>query len=419
MFSCDREKRVQAGASALESSNQSNCQSVYQPRQHLPQLDGLRGLAILLVTVYRFGRTIPESHAGNTFVQAIELGTHGVELFFVLSGFLITGILLDTRGQTYQLRNFFARRSLRIFPLYFAALLLCIWLVPALASAIGATSIEQAFAPAQDQQFYLWCYLTNVQMSVVDAWCFGPLDHFWSLAVEEHFYLLWPLIIVYCRSRWLLWGTLGVAIGCVITRTGWLAFGGNATAAEVLTIWRCEGLLMGAFVSMLVRLPNDAWKRCARITGWAWLPLASVAIALDAIDRRLWMVNTTMWSALWFCLLLNLLASPKTGALAQFFQRGWLRSLGKLSYGMYVFQAPLLPLVAALGWTAGVSLPLDLLYVVSMFALTVVVAWCSWHLFEKHWLRLKDYFPQSQTVRAKRAESGSPKTSWGQVGPAR
>lgn len=349
----------------------------------------------MLVTCYRFGRNVPPSPTSGWVTQLFELGTHGVELFFVLSGFLITGILLDTRGQANQLRNFFVRRGLRIFPLYFLAVVICVWLIPQLASTIGASSIEQAFAPARDQQFYLWCYLTNVQMSVVDAWCFGPLDHFWSLAVEEHFYLLWPLAIVFCRSRWLLWSTLVLAICCVISRTAWLALGGTATAAEVLTVWRCEGLLMGACIAMLVRLPTQAWHGAARITRWAWIPVAIVAIALDATDRRILMVNTTLWSAVWFCLLLNLAASPPAGWLSRFFRGSWLRSMGKLSYGMYVFQAPLVPLAAALGWTAGVSLSVHLMYVVCMFALTMGVAWCSWHGFEKHWLRLKDYFPQS------------------------
>ena len=375
-------------------------------------MDGLRGLAILLVTCYRFGRTTQSAPSSSWVTQILELGTHGVELFFVLSGFLITGILLDTRGQTNQLRNFFVRRGLRIFPLYFLAVIICVWLIPTLASLIGASSIEQAFAPARDQQFYLWCYLTNVQMSVVDAWCFGPLDHFWSLAVEEHFYLFWPLAIVLCRSRWLLWSTMALAFSCVISRTAWLAFGGTATAAEVLTVWRCEGLLMGACIAMLVRSPTQNWHGVARITRRAWLPVAIVAIALDATDRRILMVNTTLWSAVWFCLLMNLAASSPAGWLSRFFCSSWLRGLGKLSYGMYVFQAPLVPLVAALGWRAGVSLPLDLLYVVCMFAVTVGVAWCSWHGFEKHWLRLKDYFPQSESRSVPEALNASSKSRW-------
>lgn len=399
----------------MDSTSEQGSQTVYQPQQHIPQLDGLRGLAILLVTLYRFGRTIPESTAGDVLHQFIELGTRGVELFFVLSGFLITGILLDTRGQPHQLRNFFARRSLRIFPLYFGALVLCVWAIPWLATTVGATSIEQAFAPAREQQIFLWCYLANVQMSVVDAWCFGPLDHFWSLAVEEHFYLLWPLAIVFCRSRALLWCTLMLTGTCVVSRTAWLALGGSATAAEVLTIWRCDGLLMGALVAMTVRSPASQWQKVAQVTNWAWLPLALVAVAIDATDKRLWVVNTTVWSTVWFCLTLNLVASLRGGMLSWFFSQSWLRHLGKLSYGMYVFQAPLVPLVAALGWSAGVSLSIDLLYVGSMFALTVGVAWCSWHGFEKHWLRLKDCFPQSDIARAKSSEQDSRKNRWGQV----
>ncbi len=186
LFRYSRIRRL-AGAKTLESSRTQTDRATFEPGKHVPQLDGLRGLAILLVTIYRFGREMPKANSGSYLAQAIGLGTHGVELFFVLSGFLITGILLDTRGQTHQLRNFFVRRSLRILPLYYLALFLFLWCLPWLAWATDKPAMAEAFRPAQEHQYFLWSYMTNVHMALVDAWCFGPLDHFWSLAVEEHF----------------------------------------------------------------------------------------------------------------------------------------------------------------------------------------------------------------------------------------
>lgn len=373
---------------------------VFAARRHMPQLDGLRGLAILLVTVYRFGREIPDSNSGAAFSQTIGLGSHGVELFFVLSGFLITGILLDSRGEANQLRNFFARRSLRILPLYFAALAICLWIVPALAILLGSESIQNAFAPACQQQWYLWTYMTNVRMSVVDAWCFGPMDHFWSLAVEEHFYWLWPLVILFARPRWTAWLTAGLLVACLVSRTAWLASGGAATVAEVSSIWRCDGLLMGALIAMFIRSGSLTWQRATLAARWLWLPLLIMAITVDVLDRRIWLMNTTLWNAVWCCLLVQLMSGLTNGGLSWFFCQNWLRFLGKLSYGMYVFQAPLIPIMAAAGWSAGVSFSVNLLYVPVMFALSLGVAWCSWHGFEKHWLRLKDLFPQAATERS-------------------
>ncbi len=403
----------------MTQSSESNHRLVYQACRHIPHLDGVRGLAILLVTLYRFGREAPDSSLGVWMPQIIGIGAHGVELFFVLSGFLITGILLDSRGSRHQLRNFFVRRSLRILPLYFASLALLVGLIPQLAHMWGATSIERAFAPAREQQFFLWFYLTNVQMAQLDAWCFGPLDHFWSLAVEEHFYWIWPLAILLLSSRRLMWTTLIATAVCIATRTLWLAMGGAATAAEVLTVWRCDGLLMGALMAMLIRSSESTWQRVIAITRWAWLPAIGLALAIDLADRRVLMLHSTLWNAVWFCLLANMLSSRQDGWLARLFDRAWLRGLGQISYGMYVFQAPLIPLAAALGWTAGVSLPMNFLYVGVMFAVCVVVAWCSWMGFERHWLRLKEYFPQRDTMAVDRAKTECPKTAWGLARPAR
>lgn len=368
---------------------------IWQRGMHVSQLDGVRGLAILIVTLYRFGREMPtESWLGYLLSLQLRAGERGVELFFVLSGFLITGILVDAKSSSHYFRNFFARRGLRIFPLYFASLVLFLWLIPAVAS-LSQTS--HPFDAAQSQQFYLWTYLTNVHMSLENSWCFGSLDHFWSLAVEEHFYLIWPFIVFGFRERTTLW--IAAVGGCLATcaRFGWLAMDMPATAASVLTLFRCDGLLLGATLALLIRSSSglEPWRAAIR---WSWLPLLMAALMLECSDRRVLMLGSTLWTLAWGAMLASLITTQPGRLLSRFFDLRWLRGLGQISYAMYVFQNPLIPLMAPLvAWLgvyqfAGGGVAAHCLYILLMFATTCGLAWVSWHAFEKHWLRLKGLF---------------------------
>lgn len=170
-----------------DTSQQANA---WSPNSHCLALDGIRGLAILAVTLYRLCKELdPEAHPVLAIIRRFApVGERGVDLFFVLSGFLITGILLRTKSQPHYFRNFMARRVLRIFPLYFLSLVLGILVIPNLLNT-------NSFDLASREQFYLWTYTSNFRMAWLNEWCFGAFDHFWSLAVEEHFYLIWPAVV--------------------------------------------------------------------------------------------------------------------------------------------------------------------------------------------------------------------------------
>src|SRR5579862_7894518 len=148
---------------------------------HYPALDGLRGVAILSVMVEHLA---PRLLAGGGWV--------GVDLFFVLSGFLITGVLLDGKDDPHRGRTFYVRRALRIFPLYYATLALITFGPLAKALALGLS--------AQTLGWY-WIYGTNWQIALGMAHIGGPIAYFWSLAVEEQFYLIWPLIIWHTQPK--------------------------------------------------------------------------------------------------------------------------------------------------------------------------------------------------------------------------
>jgi len=153
---------------------------------HIPALDGLRGLAVVLVLLVHFvGNTQPWTAFDRLLVKASNYGLYGVDLFFVLSGYLITGILHDSKGSSHALRNFYMRRVLRIFPLYCGVLLLLFHALR-LAPSIYPPALEESAR----HQGWLWSYTANVFIALRGAWALPYVSHFWSLAIEEHFYLL-------------------------------------------------------------------------------------------------------------------------------------------------------------------------------------------------------------------------------------
>jgi peptidoglycan/LPS O-acetylase OafA/YrhL len=370
--------------------------TVWAPRLHILELDGVRGLAILIVTINRFMKYVPaETQTGALLHQAVVFGERGVDLFFVLSGFLITGVLLDSRDQPNYFRNFFARRTLRIFPLYFVSLLIFVVALPATGLTGGA------FEAARQQQIYLWTYLANVRIAMEQNWCLGPLDHFWSLAVEEHFYLLWPFaVFVMVRARFLS-TVLWAAAACGIARIAFSALSDNGVAPDVMSGFRFDGLLLGAAVAHLARTSHGLapYRSLAIRTAVA---TGSLAIMLELFTDRLLTISHSVWAILWASVLVALLTSQTASGSARFFRSGWLRSLGRYSYAMYVFQSPLIPLLAGVWSAAGISIALGLdpyaavtptiIYAAGMFALTYLVARISWIILEKRCLKLKRFF---------------------------
>jgi len=175
--------------SALPISTGTSPCRITRAVQQVPELDGLRGVAILMVLLFHFG-----GPPINLCTWLLSYGWAGVDLFFVLSGFLITTILLNTKDSPQYFSSFYGRRVLRIFPLYFMALALYFhvempWLV----------SHKQATAVSVGDQLWCWFYLLN--WHDVTAGINGNLSHLWSLSIEEQFYLVWPLAIWRCSRK--------------------------------------------------------------------------------------------------------------------------------------------------------------------------------------------------------------------------
>ena len=360
---------------------------------HVPALDAIRGLAILLVTGYRFWER-PLSAPAETDVlsQFFSLGFRGVDLFFVLSGFLITGILFDAKSKQHYFRNFYMRRTLRIFPLYYGVLLVTLFLLP-----LAGLSTSRLFPEAHREQTWLWFYGANVLQSLRGEWCLGYFNHFWSLAVEEHFYLLWPLVIYCCSRRGAMAACLCLIVGATAARTAWLLSGGNDVAAETFTLLRMDALAMGGLVALAIRGPGGVralypWAISAAVL------LALVLLPMSLLHKRLLAIPELFFAVFFACLILLAVSSAKEGWWGTFWNSKFLRFFGKYSYGMYVFQNLLIPLlapwltVASLQAGTGSFYRAKLAYLALMSGITVAAAVASWHLFEKHVLLLKNRF---------------------------
>ena len=362
---------------------------IWQPSSHIPALDGIRGLAILSVTIYRFGNeSIHQGITTGLMAKMIEAAESGVDLFFVLSGFLITGVLLDAKARPHFFRNFFIRRSLRIFPLYFASLAIFLFLVPL---AFGS---KQPFPEGYANQAYLWTYLTNIKISVSNSWCFGYLGHFWSLAVEEHFYLAWPMLVYLLSVKQVFQFSILLAILSVLSRLVFSLCYDNEAALLTFTAFRCEGLLFGGAIAARLRMGETSPAiRWGALCGLVSFGLFSLAIAMNG--ERLPISLHTFISLFCASLLLLLLTAKRDSLLANSFELSFLRLLGKYSYAMYVFQSPIIPVTA--NWISlsilikyiGNGQAASVSYVVIMFSITLLLAMISWYVLEKPILQLR------------------------------
>jgi peptidoglycan/LPS O-acetylase OafA/YrhL len=367
---------------------------------HVPALDAIRGLAILGVLLFRFGGgSTGYASAGVPVLPLIDIGARGVDLFFVLSGFLITGILADAKSRPRYFLNFYARRTVRIFPLYYAVLLgtLVVW--PALAG------FAEELQPAQDNAPWLWLYGANVLQSWRGEWCLGYLNHFWSLAVEEHFYLVWPAVI-YCLSRQNAMRACGVLfVAATLGRVAWLKLGGNDVAPEVFTLFRMDGLVAGSWLALAAR-SEGGLRRFAAPAKAALIATTLLLIPLTIKHVRMLTLVDSLWVLECAALLVVVATAAPATFLARCGESSVLHWLGKYSYGLYVFANLLIPLLAPVVTAGGLASLLgnqfagQLAYLVLMSAATCGAALASWHLFEKHCLKLKKYFESSTQWQA-------------------
>jgi peptidoglycan/LPS O-acetylase OafA/YrhL len=383
-----------------------------QPTGHIPALDGLRGLAILLVLLYHF---TPRGYGHTLFGSAVRLianvGWCGVDLFFVLSGFLITGILLDAKGSPYYLRNFYARRILRIFPLYFGVLAIVFLLIP----------LFHPFTTPQELHLYhnqpwLWLYAANIKASLAGDWTLNThwvfLDHFWSLSVEEHFYLVWPFIVLLASRRTLIRICLAFIALALCLRITLFLIGDLGLAIYTFTPARIDELVVGGLIAIWARRPGGITRlvKPAKITlGIFGIALICAWLRVRPEDPIFMTVGFTLLAIFFASLLILTAVSSPAHPLAFVFHTPALRFLGKYSYGIYVFHNLLLPTISSFvffdssGQYTGLSFSRVAINMILATLAAIAAAYLSWHLYEKHFLKLKRFFEyQSPTPPSER-----------------
>ncbi len=351
--------------------------------QYYPALDGLRGLAILLVVAYHnFG-----------FINLTFFGWLGVDLFFVLSGFLISDILLNSLGKKNFLKNFYTRRILRIFPLYYLSLLLFLYILPFICKNVPIDYFS-------DNQFYLWTYLQNWLYS------FKPtnetvLHHFWSLAVEEQFYLLWPFAILIIKNKnILLTIVLFTLIFINILRiVFWTLEIENLAYLTLYTFTRIDGLCIGSAVALLLRINKNFLSNYTAliIAGLAILNLAFYFLNDEKKFPYLAFIGYTTF-AIVFGILVYEAVIGKTNLINKILGNGVLKLLGKVSYGFYIFHWPLYlylaPYLNSFFERNGFS-PDNIVHMLSSVCATVaafLVSLISYKYYESYFLKLKEKF---------------------------
>jgi len=366
------------------------------PPRRVPELDGLRGAAILLVLVWHYAVS-PSDPApatlGASLKQSLSLTWSGVDLFFVLSGFLIGGILIENRDSPRYWSAFYVRRACRILPPYLAVI----------ASFVVAAFVARAGLPAiawiVEGQVPLWSYLVFVQnflMSQQNA--FGPewLSVTWSLAVEEQFYLCLPLLVRLAPRKALPFILLPLVLVAPIVRLLLLVFSTHGGfASYVLLPARADALLLGVLAAWALKHVG-ARRMLGRHTRGLYVALVPLVAGTAVLARKGpgigpgasgWMMNVVgfSWLALLYLTILLLVLLHPSGPIGWLARRSWLRALGTVSYSVYLLHQIVLALAHTLllRQEPMIASAPDVLVTLLALALTLGLGALSWRIMEK------------------------------------
>ena len=383
-----------SSTSSLEQANERASPAREQVKRsaiHYPAIDGLRGAAILQVMLYHFSGGYKGSQPVLRVWGAIaDRGWMGVDLFFVLSGFLITGILFDTAHSKKKMVNFYARRALRIFPLFYGVLAALLLLTPL---------FHFQWHPGHLLYFFYLSNMTGVlapDLAPIRHWV--NLGHLWSLAVEEQFYMLWPFLVWWVRDRKkLLWIILAVLIAGPILRGILLYDGVCYGTISRLLLTRADSLLFGGAVALIARGPQGQRLPIRWILIGSTVCLALLLAFNHGPEANSPWMATIGYSVIAACAAcLVYLAQRGSKWTATIFDHASLRFFGKYSYGLYIFHGVyfvyLRHMSTALQGIVHSGTLAQILDFALGFGISIGLAMLSYHYFEAPVLRLKRRF---------------------------
>ena len=370
-------------------------------------IDGLRGIAVLCVIFHHSFISTPTSgiRALDPLVDRLlfMIMPFSVDLFFVISGFLITSILDRTRDADHPVRTFYARRALRIIPLFYAFLLLVLVFMRDLPEPIVGT-------PGAMTWHFL--FLSNIPAGMQFKTFGAMFTPFWSLAVEQQFYVFWPLVILILPRRFSIRICLALMCLSVVTRIV-LPFFVPIAAAAVLTPGRLDGLAAGSIVGLLRRHKPEtlaSWKKVMRFAGFAFVAAQPAVFLIHSWHAKAgwvsWIAFMPFIASVFFAAAVAGLSLRRDTSSPTWLASPVLTSIARYSYGMYAFHVPLIYLLFHLQLTvkrapvAGFDFPYRICFFILIAGLSYGIGMASWHLFEKRLLKLAPRYRYSGQAKA-------------------
>jgi peptidoglycan/LPS O-acetylase OafA/YrhL len=364
-------------------------------KSRIPVLDGLRGIAIILVLIWHYFccQVNPRNALLYAGYKIFEWSWSGVDLFFVLSGFLIGGIILDQRNSANLLPVFYWRRALRILPLYFVCVGLFFLIKNCGSYPINPFKVPWLF----DNSTAAWPYpffMQNFVMALNNSFGARWLSVTWSVAVEEQFYLLLPFVILRCPINHLSKLLIGLAAITPVLRILISVIRRNTFPCYVLLISRADPLLMGVLLAFIVRQPHGLTAKSQAKLWVAFVLLAGVTGLLSFYSGNLISLNMVAVGyyiiALLFTCLLALTLISKGTLLEKVLSNKVLMVTGRISYCIYLIHIPVLGLIHSYVLHSPPHIDSLASAAVTIFALliTVTIALLSWHFFELPLLNL-------------------------------